>query len=349
MSNNRPAFVLLAGERDITKAVLPFLVSLVVTDETGFESDALEIVLADPNGTMEFPRRDSWLSLRLGYADGVMRDMGNFAVDEVSAEGPPDMITIHAKAVAMASGNAAPRPDGSPPPVGDSLHTQKKRTWVPGTLAAIASKIIADNPSLSTAAFTTDKTVSAITLPTMYQTDESDLAFLTRVCRANGCICKVADGRLIINRVSSAATASGKPLPVLALRPRDVSNWRIVLGRNKPYARAVARYYDKKAAHEVEVIAGSGEPTFRFQHLSADRESAERDAQARINALLEGLSEITVSLPMNPAIIAEQPVDLAGFRDGLNGRWLASRVEHRFSDAGATTAITARQSAVPAK
>ncbi len=343
--NNRPSFVLLAGEKDITKTVLPFLVSLTVTDETGFGSDTLEIVLADPSGTMELPRRNSWLSLRLGYADGVMRDFGRYDVDEVSAEGPPDMITIHAKSDAGASGLAVPRPDGSTPPVNDSLQTQKKRNWPAGYFGAIATKIIAEHPSLSTAAFTTDKTISGQWLPGQYQTNESDLAFLTRICRANGWILKIVDGRLIINRVSSAATASGKPLPVLALRPHDVSNWRIVFGGNKPYAQAIAYYHDKKAAREVEVIAGSGEPTFRFQHPSADRESAERDAQSRINGLLEGLSEITVNMPMNTAIIAEQPLDLAGFRDGLNGRWLASRIEHRFSDAGATTAITARQSA----
>lgn len=341
--NNRPAFVLLAGEKDITRAVLPFLVSISVVDDTGFGSDTLEIVLADQNGTLELPRRDSWLSLRMGYADGVMRDFGKYAVDEVSAEGPPDVITIHAKAVPMASGKAAPRADGSMSPVGDSLHTQKKRDWPAGIFGAIVTKIIAENHSLSTSAFTTDKTISQLALPTQYQDNESDLAFLTRICRANGLICKIVDGHLIINRVSSAATDTGKPLPVISIRPADVSNWRIVFGRNKPYASAVARYYDKKAGREIEVVVGSGEPTFRFQHLSADRDSAERDARARINALLEGLSEVTVNMPMNPTIIAEQPLDLAGFRDGLNGRWLSSRVEHRLSDAGATTAITARE------
>lgn len=343
--NNRPTFVLLAGENDITARVLPLLSSLTVTDETGFMSDTLEIVLADPNGTLELPRRGSWLSLRLGYADGVMRDFGKFDVDEVSAEGPPDVITIHAKADPSSTKKTAPaRPAESSSPVGDAMQTQKTRDWPAGIFGAIVTKIIAETPSLSTAAFTSDKTVSNLWLPTQYQKRESDLAFLTRLCRANGFLLKIIDGRLVINRTSTAATSSGKPLPVLVLRPFDVSNWRVTFGMAKSYACAVAHYYDKKQAKEIEVVAGSGEPTFRIQYQSADKDSAVRDANAVINAKLEGLSEITVNMPMNPTIIAEQPLDLAGFRDGLNGRWLSSRVAHTFSDAGATTAITARQS-----
>lgn len=46
------------------------------------------------------------------------------------------------------------------------------------------------------------------------------------------------------------------------------------------------------------------------------------------------------------AIIAEQPVELAGFRrDGLNGKWIVDRVEHRFDKSGAVTSLNGRQTA----
>lgn len=341
MKNTMPAFRLFAGEKNITAAIAPFLSSLTVTDETGYATDTLELEIADPEGRIELPRLDSWLTLHLGYEDGEMRDFGRYAVKEVSAKGPPDVITVRADSTPMAGGRK-PDETQAPAPVQQSLHTARSISYDAGPMSKLLAEVCIRGGNLI---FRAPLEIWHEPLPHIDQTGESDLSLVSRLAEERGCIVKVTGNVLCITRRSAAQTVSGAPLTPHPLRPSDISEWGCLFGGGKPYRSAVCRYYDKDAAMEVEVMEGTEPPTYSHPYNFNDRKSAEQGARAILQRNLEAASKLNLRMPMNVSIAAEHPVELTGFRDGLNGRWIVDRAEHRFDKSGAITSLQGRQTA----
>ena len=109
-----PAFrIIVDRHQDVTAAIRERLLSLRVSDEEGYNSDAVEIRLDDRGGTVELPRRGAELTVELGYdkvpeselRKGLLEPgrvpMGRYTVDEVELSGPPATLAIRAKAADM--------------------------------------------------------------------------------------------------------------------------------------------------------------------------------------------------------------------------------------------------------
>lgn len=92
----KPAFVIQADGEDITAAINDRLISLVVTDCAGEDSDELTIELHNTDERLDAPAEGRTLEVFLGF-DGNVVSVGRFAVDEVSAAGPPSTVTIQAR------------------------------------------------------------------------------------------------------------------------------------------------------------------------------------------------------------------------------------------------------------
>ena len=61
-----------------------------------------------------------------------------------------------------------------------------------------------------------------------------------------------------------------------------------------------------------------------------------------MDALNRGAVALSLSLrPGAPAVSAESPLTLSGFRDGVDGRWIVTRVSHELSGGGLTTEVEA--------
>ena len=90
--------IVVDGSQDVTAAVRERLLSLRVSDEEGYKSDAIEIRLDDRGGTVELPRRGASMTVDLGYfAGGKLAGldngsgrvpMGRYTLDEVELSGP---------------------------------------------------------------------------------------------------------------------------------------------------------------------------------------------------------------------------------------------------------------------
>jgi len=52
-----------------------------------------------------------------------------------------------------------------------------------------------------------------------------------------------------------------------------------------------------------------------------------------------GSLNVSLTLPGNVNASAERKVNLAGFRQGVDGQWVCRRVEHELGDTGFTTRI----------
>ena len=74
------------------------LISLEISDYADTDSDTLNLVLADPDNSLELPRRGVELTAAIGFKETGLIDKGLFTVDEVEYSAPPNTLTISARA-----------------------------------------------------------------------------------------------------------------------------------------------------------------------------------------------------------------------------------------------------------
>jgi phage protein D len=309
-----PDFRIIADSTDITAAIRDRLLSLSVTDVAGIESDTVEIALDDRDGVIALPRTGAELEVGLGYKETGVLTMGRFVVDEVSLSGPPQALTIRARAADLRQGLKKPRTrPWENVSVGDIVASiAGEHGYQPKVAEALASEVIAH----------------------IDQVDESDLNFLTRLARDRGAIAKPAGGLLLFVPPGEAKSASGKDLPEVRLSADRISRWEVTLAERGKYLAVTARWFDQAAAEEQPVTAGSGEPVFTIGRRYPDRAAAESAAKARLESFSRGLATLRLTCPGDPLLVAESRLTLSGVRHGVDAAWSVTRVAHRLDSNG---------------
>ena len=329
MDKVRPEFRLLANQADITATIQDRLVSLRFTDAAGLESDVLEIVLADhdPLQPIQMPPTGAELELFLGY-DGLAQRMGLFVCDEIEMAGWPGEMTIRARAAPfdVSKGGLA------------NLQTQKTRSWSKGTLLGDVVRKIAKEHGMAPAVM---DTLAKIALPHIDQADESDLHFLGRVAKKYDAVVKPAGGKLVLAKKGETKSVSGEQLPAVALVPTDVSRFRVVMSKRETAGMVVAYWHAVKQAKRNEVKVGQGEPVSRLKMYYPTKEMALAAARSELQRRERGKVTVSLTMPGRTDLVAEAPLTLAGFRDGVNGEWVITRVEHSLDSGGYSCTVEA--------
>ena len=330
-----PDFLIVVDEhQDVTAAIRERLLSLRVSDEVGYRSDTVEIRLDNRGGSVKLPRRGAVLRVELGYSAGgklagLEKDsgrvlMGRYTVDEVELSGPPDTLTIRAKAADMRA----------------ALKQRRTRSWHRVLLGDLIATIAAQyglDPRLS-------EELAKIVLPHVDQTDESDLHLLTRLAEQYGTVAKPVNGRLVFARRGVAMSVTSGPVTAVRIAREQASDYRVTLADRPDYRSVRAYWYDTAAGRRVEVTAGDGEPVYALRDNHTDEATARTAAQARLDALKRGTDDLGLTLkPGLPTISAESPLTLSGFLNGVNGRWIVTRVNHEISGSGYATQVEAER------
>ncbi len=317
----KPDYRLLANQADVTVLIRDRLKTLRYTDEAGMESDIVEITLADhdPLNPIQVPPTGAELELFIGY-DGALDRVGLFVCDEVEMAGWPMEMTIR--------GRAAPfdvSKNGK-----SNLQTQKTRSWPKGTKLGAMVKKIAKEHGLVAA---TADTLAGIVLPHIDQADESDINLLIRLAKKYDAIVKPAAGKLVLAKRGESKTTGGESIPAVALTPQHCSSWRMTMSKRETAGMVVAYWHAVKEAKRNEVKVGSGEPVRRIKQYYPTQEMALAAARADLQRRQRGQRTVSLTVAGRPSYVADAPLTLSGFRPGVDGEWLISRVTHRV-DAG---------------
>lgn len=326
-----PAFRVVANSRDITDQIRDRFKSLRLVDETGTTSDTVEITLADhdPARPIKLPPTGAELEIFLGYDDKTQRK-GLFVCDEIELAGFPGEVVIRAR--------AAPYEQSSEGMT--DLQTQKTRSWKRGTTIGDMVKRIAGEhrlrPSVSPA-------LASIALPHTDQAHESDMNLLARIAKRYDAIAKPAGGALVFVRRGDAKSASGEDLPRVTFTPEDGNDYRVTFASREGAGTAIAYYRDTRKAQRREVKVGDGEPVVRLRMSYADAVSAENAARAEQRKRARRERTMFYSFPGRPEVSAESVAVMEGFREGVAGEWLVSRVEHYIGPMGYRCTIEAEQ------
>ena len=311
--------VVIDGAEDATSALARCLLSLSVTDESGFKSDTANIVVDDSH-RVTLPEKGARMTIRMGY-DETLAVMGTFTLDRITVSGPPDTLTL----------------TGSGADFRDNLKSLKTRSFDNIAIPALLETLGADNGyAVQTAA-----KFAGIVLNHIDQTNESDLNLITRIAADYGGIAKITGRDIVFTERGAGLSASGIRLAPVSLAMEQLTSWSLTISDQPKYGAVSARYPDLAGGGDKTVTAGSGEPVYSLNHTYPNETSALAAANARLVAINADTMSLNATLPGDTRLMAETPVTLTGGRSSLNRRWIIRRATHTITAGGYSTSVDA--------
>jgi phage protein D len=276
------AYTIEIGGRDVSGIVNDRLVSLTLSDNEGLESDTLSLTLDNRDFRIPIPNADEPLKLWLGY-QGRLAFMGLFLVNDARLMGRPHLMTVECRAADMK----------------ESLKEPKTRSWNEKTLGAIAQQVAREHqliPAIS-------PRLSAITFPTVLQTDESDLNLLTRLVTPHDGMIKPSYGSLVVVERGNGLTASGQSMPTILIRESDLQPGYQIHPRARPRYQSVScEWYDVTTGASGKAVAtlkpGSAivsKSNFQIREKVATAALANSRCEAKLKELARGTIEASFS------------------------------------------------------
>lgn len=310
-----PVFEIIADAVNITQKINRRLLSIRINDERGLESDTAEIQLDDRDNALQWPKKGAILEILIGFKSTGLVNKGKYVVDALSHGGPPDVLTITARAADMR----------------EQLKTLKTRSFHQTTLGNVVEQIAIDHqlkPAISAQLY-------QINIEHIDQTNESDLNFLTRLAKTYDAIAKPANNHLLFVDKGSAESATGRPLPAIVIDRTDCENHSYNESGRVEYTGVKVFYTDTGKARRRSVILGKKGKLKTLSATSPTKEHAEQTARSALKKLNREVGKLQLSLPVgNAMIIAGSAITTTSFRPPMLGDWLVSTVSHTLNNSG---------------
>lgn len=302
------------------------LVSLGITEKRGGEADQLDLVIDDTDGAVPLPRDGARIHVWLGWKQGSdvtagLVDKGWFVVDEANHAGPPDLITVRARAADF---------------TGD-IKTRREQGWHDTTLGAIVSEIAGRNRLTARCA----PALAGIAITAKAQTGESDLAFVARIGREHGAVAKVVRDVLVVSPISAGVTPTGKALATITIVRRDGDSHQFSRQKREDVPGVTATWHDRASGKRQEFVAGKKDGAKRIRKVFGNEQDASTAANAaKARAGREPVS-LTLTLALGrPDIHPETKATVTGYKAVIDAvAWLVAEVTHTYGDRGYTTGL----------
>ena len=322
------------NKKDISADLSQYLKSISYTDNMTGEADDLQIVLADvehlwSGGWMPElgAKLDvSWL-LKDWEINGVPTSFhaGMFEVDEVSCTFGPSQADI--KAVSIPDNNTL-------------RGVEHTKVWEKATLQKVC-KDIADSCQLELS-YEPDYEVN---YDRVEQSEESDLAFLTKLCRDAGLALKIYNEKLVI--FDESVYEQAVPVLTISATQSDLSGG----------TRFIRKLRDTYKACHVKYQRGEDKQLIEFTFSAPDKSEgkilqvkeevssiaeAERLAKKRLRE--KNCEEVTGSFNCigNPSLVASSTVNVVGF-GAFDGKYIITRAQHDISSSGYRCSVDIRR------
>ena len=316
-----PAYRIIVDGIERTHIFQGRLISLTLRDNRGQEADQLDIEASDHDGKLNLPPKGAVINIAFGWKDELV-DKGQFIVDNVEHNGPPDKLTIRAHSANFRAG----------------LKSQKTRSWDKTTLGGLVATIAADHDL--TPAVSADLAATAI--DHLDQTNESDMHLLTRLGQKYGAIAAFKSGRILFIPEGQGKTASGQAMATLIITRGDGDSHSYQESdRNGRYTGVQANWHDLDQAKEQSFVIGKAGYLKTLRQPYPTPEEAMDAANAEWERINRSGSSMRITLAYGRAdIIPETPVRLLGWKAPIDEQaWHTGNVTHTLSDNGFTTSV----------
>lgn len=302
------------------------LVSLSIAEKRGEEADQLDLVIDDSDGAVALPPTGAKIAVSIGWKQGSevqpgLVDKGVFIVDEIGHAGPPDLITIKARAADF---------------IGD-LKTRREQGWHATTLGEIVAEIAQRNGLKPNVA----ARLANIAVHTKAQSRESDLAFFRRLGRENNAVATIKKGVMILKPIGDGKTASGKTLPTVTIQRREADQHQFQRQKREEVTGVTASWRDRAGAKHDTVTHGEKKGARKLSRVYGSEDEARNAAKAaHARAGRQPLS-LTMTLALGRADLhPEQKATVSGYKAAIDAvPWLIAEVTHTISDRGFQTQL----------
>ena len=324
-----PAYRVVAGGEDITERLRRFLDEIRVTTSSDRESDTLELTVSDDIDHMiGVPGEARELHVYLGYGDRLA-PMGIYYRADVDIDLAPRKLVVRATAADLRSRS--------------SLKAPKTRAWEEVTFGSLVTEVASAHGYVARVA----PALAEAPIAHVDQVAESDLHLLRRVAQNYDATLKAVAGHIVVVPRGSARTAGGVPLPVTTVTapPAGVAatiSGRVTIKSRARYGSVRASFYNAQTAAVEHVQAGDDEPTYVIREPRPDAPRATAYAEAKLRELHRRTGTLELTLPGDPALVAEAPLLMSGWGSTVDGPWIVSRAAHALGGrSGYTTELKA--------
>lgn len=326
---------------NITKDIQPYLLSLTYTDNEDGEADDLQLTLQDRDGLW----LASWLQeavekaaagqLKIGAAllaenwqgggQDKLLDCGTFELDSVAAQGAPAVVTIKATALPFSA------------EIRQTLHT---KAWENYALSGIARELAAVGDLTCMYDSAADPLYGRVE-----QVNESDIAFLQRLCGRAGLSLKATGTMLVL---FDQAAYEQKPSVFTIKRGGGAyTKYKLSSGAAAvQYGSCRVSYVEPAGGKCIEGVAKSADNNSKQRLEITAKVGTAAEAKALAEKNLRSYNKFaktaSFSLPGNVNLAAGLTVELVDF-GGWSGQYLISRATHSLSGSGYTTQIDLRK------
>lgn len=234
----RAKLLLKYNNRDISKDLAEYLISFSYTDHASGKADDLQITLEDRQGLWQrdwMPERGATLQASIVVENwdreghlGTL-PLGTFEIDEIESQGPPETVTI--KAVSVPESAALRGED-------------KTRAWERTRLSCIARDITGKAGLKLLYEADEDPQYDRIE-----QTEQSDLAFLLKLCEDAGLSLKVTGTQMVI--FDDSKYEQMPPVMTITRGLSDVISYSASVSIRDIYSAARVQYKGGKKKKEI--------------------------------------------------------------------------------------------------
>lgn len=311
-----PNWILTYSGVNITADISRMVLSISYADELGGRSGELEVELEDRERRWQdpwFPQAGDAVSLLIGYSDESLLPCGDFQVDELEVEGPPDV--FHLRCL--------------PAWITPALRTRNSFGYENQTFPQIAATVAARH-GMTVSGTPNQLDVSYLRIT---QKQETDLEFLHRIAIEHDYDFTVRGAQLVFY---SRASLEARPA-VLTLYRNAVERFRFVTKTHRIYQQAQTAYFDPRSK-QLYTQAAQANPAVATGDVLKIIARCENGQQAleRAEAALHEANRLQVTCrlaaPGTTRLVAGNIVALSGW-GAMDGSYMIERAEHRLSRA----------------
>lgn len=318
----KAAYQITVDGKDISSAVEPILMSLIITDQDGGQADTLELEIDDTGGQVALPATGAAIEALLwwdepppGATAGALQFTGK--VDEVRSRGARE----HGRTLAIMGRSADFKGKGKHKTTkhkDDASFGDVAKQW--GSDAGYEVSV--------------DSSLASIARDYWVLANESFLSWGRRIAQELGATFKTAWPKAAFVPRNSGDSASGAALGgVTATAGDNLISWDVSPTLSAgAWANAKTRWYDHTKAEWNEDSAAIGDDGASADHRETFKAADEKRAHARTTANAASAARlkagVSVEINGDAGAMSQANLTLAGARPGVDGEYRIKTARH---------------------
>lgn len=254
-------------------------------------------------------------------------DCGQFELDTVGASGPPSQITIKASSLSYSS---------------TIRQTKKTKAWEAYQLSGIVNEMAGANGMASMYLSDYDPMIAR-----EEQTEESDIAFLSRLAHDSGLSVKATNNMIVV--FDQLTYEKMEPSATFRRGDGSYSSYKLNTTKADTQYASCRVCYVNQAGELIEGIAyapgydaeAKNNQQLEIRQKVSSAEEARTLAAKRLRLHNKYTKTASLTVPGNPALVAGTVVALEGF-GAWSGRYMVRQSKHTISGSGYVTQLSLR-------